>query len=242
MSLRIFDRAARLAERLLLAVCGWDQVSRSFVRPRGPMIFLGSRYGGWTVPNRSFSPESICYCVGVGEDISFDLELIRHFGSRVFAFDPTPRAVSFVAGQQVLPAPFKFMAVGLWSADTTMRFYEPKNPSHLSHSIVNLKRTQKYFEAPCRRLSSLMKELGHQRLDLLKLDIEGAEYQVINSIVEDAIPIRVLCVEFDETNSPLDKNYRRRIRDSIRLLRDRHFYLAARSGRGNFTFINTTLG
>jgi FkbM family methyltransferase len=240
MALRIADRAARLVERLLLRIFGWDQVSRSFVRPKTSMVFLGSPYGGWTIPDRLFSARSICYCVGVGEDITFDLALIRHFDSQVFAFDPTPRAITFVDGQTGLPPSFRFMAVGLWNADTTMRFYEPKNPSYVSHSIVNLKRTEKFFEAPCRRLSSLMNELGHRQLDLLKLDIEGAEYQVIDSIIQDAIPIRVLCVEFDETNSPLDRDYRRRIRDSIRLLGDRNFYLAARSGRGNFTFINSS--
>ena len=40
-----------------------------------------------------------------------------------------------------------------------------------------------------------MKELGHDRLDLLKLDIEGAEYAVLDGLVEAGITPTVLCVD-----------------------------------------------
>lgn len=49
---------------------------------------IGSEYGGWVVPRGSVSRSSICYCVGVGEDVSFDLGLISQFGCAVHAFDP----------------------------------------------------------------------------------------------------------------------------------------------------------
>lgn len=40
---------------------------------------LGSKYGGWIVPATLVRPDSVCYCVGVGEDISFDLALIERW-------------------------------------------------------------------------------------------------------------------------------------------------------------------
>jgi hypothetical protein len=46
------------------------------------------------------------------------------------------------------------------------------------------------------RLGSILGKLGHQRVDLLKLDIEGAEYSVIQDLVKEAIPIDQLLVEF----------------------------------------------
>ena len=34
-----------------------------------------------------------------------------------------------------------------------------------------------------------MGELGHDRIDLLKMDIEGAEYEVIRDVVESGVDV-----------------------------------------------------
>jgi FkbM family methyltransferase len=159
---------------------------------------LGSDYGGWVIPPSLLSADSVCYCVGVGEDITFDLALIRRFGCRVFAFDPTPRSAQHVAAQAGTLDRYHFQPVGLWSADAEVKFYVPRNRQHVSHSIVNLQGTDDFFIGRCRRLSSLMAELGHAHLDLLKLDIEGAEYAVLQTMMADRVYPTVLCVEFDQ--------------------------------------------
>ena len=41
-----------------------------------------------------------------------------------------------------------------------------------------------------------MAENQHDRIDLLKLDIEGSEYDVIEHILERRIPVRQICVEY----------------------------------------------
>ncbi len=176
----------------------------SMVR-RDDLKRLGSSYGGWVVPTSMLSEASVCYCAGVGEDITFDLALIDLFGCDVFAFDPTPRSVKYVEENAADVARFHFYDVGLWSSHKTLRFYAPEDPTHVSHSVVNLQRTSTFFEAECKRLSSLMEELGHERIDLLKLDIEGAEYAVLDSMMEDGIYASVLCVEFDPPD-PIRKN------------------------------------
>ena len=53
---------------------------------------IGTNYGGWISPMDLIKKQSTCYCVGVGEDTSFDLGIIRLFGCQVYAFDPMPRA------------------------------------------------------------------------------------------------------------------------------------------------------
>ena len=113
-----------------------------------------------------------------GEDITFDLGIIERFGCYVVAFDPTPRAIAHVAEHAADEPRFTFRPVGLWSEDTSLRFFAPRDPAHVSHSAVNLQRTETYFEAEVRTLPTLMHELGHDRIDLLKLDIEGAEHGV----------------------------------------------------------------
>ena len=69
-----------------------------------------------------------------------------------------------------------------------------KFPRHVSHSIVNLQNTAEWFETDCKRLSAIMREVGLESLDLLKLDIEGAEYEVLGRLLGDNVRISVLCV------------------------------------------------
>jgi FkbM family methyltransferase len=176
------------------------KLARHLFRPQTHLAVekLGSDYGGWVVPPSLLSDASVCYCAGVGEDITFDLELIRRYGCSVFAFDPTPRAARYAAVQAGTVGSFHFQPVGLWSENADLKFYAPRNRQHVSHSIVNLQGTDAFFVGRCRRLASLMSELGHSHLDLLKLDIEGAEYAVLQSMIADRIFPTVLCVEFDQ--------------------------------------------
>jgi len=41
-----------------------------------------------------------------------------------------------------------------------------------------------------------MRELGHVSIDLLKMDIEGAEYDVLADMISQRIPVKQLLVEF----------------------------------------------
>jgi FkbM family methyltransferase len=159
---------------------------------------IGTAYGGWVVPTALIKPDWICYCGGVGEDISFDLGLIERFGCVVRAFDPTPRAIAYIAQNAANEPKFDFHPVGLWSANTTLRFFAPRNPAHVSHSVVNLQRTSEFFEAPCRTIESIMQEVGDDRIDLLKLDIEGAEHEVVRAMLATGIRPTVLCLEIDQ--------------------------------------------
>lgn len=193
----------------------------------------GSEMAGWVIPVDLFDHNAICYCAGVGEDISFDLALIERYGCTVFAFDPTPRAVSHVQHVARDNARYKFQGIGIWSSDATLRFYAPANPRHVSHSIVNLQRSSAYFEAPCRRLATIMHDLGHDHIDLLKLDIEGAEHAVVENLLDEQVPVRVICLEFDQ---PV------RARIVLRTLRrlQRADYQLVNTDGWNYTFVKET--
>ena len=195
---------------------------------------IGSDYGGWIVPASLIAHDWVCYCGGVGEDITFDLGLIERFGVSVIAFDPTPRAIAHVAVAAADEPRFRFMPVGLWSEDTTLRFFAPKDPAHVSHSVVNLQRTAEYFEAPVRSLLSVMSELGHRSIDLLKLDIEGAEHRVLAATLAAGIRPKVICTEIDQPVGAL------RFWSTIRRVRSAGYSLVAMAG-WNFTFVRNDL-
>lgn len=162
---------------------------------------LGSEYGGKSVPLPRLDKKSICYSFGVGEDLSFDKALMDKTGCRVFAFDPTPRAIEYVEKTTKDWSGFTFMPVALWTEDATLKFHPPTDATHVSHSLVIEPEkigdpTIREIEVPCKRLNTLMKELGHEKIDVLKMDIEGAEYPVLEQAEKQRIVPTVICIEF----------------------------------------------
>lgn len=180
----------------------WLQFARQVNPERYPGLQrLGNKYGGYVVPLNLIDGGWICYSGGLGEDISFELELMTRCRCRIYGFDPVPKSASYVAATVAGNDRFTFFPVGLWSTDSTAEFFVPADADHVSHSILNLQGTNDSFTAPCRSLRSLMTELGHARIDLLKLDVEGAEYEVLEPLFSGDLSCRVLCIDFHKVRS-----------------------------------------
>jgi FkbM family methyltransferase len=161
-------------------------------------MWVGTPNAGWIIPARVLAADSVCYLAGLGQDASFDLGLIERYGCRVQAFDPVPEARRYAATISERAAGWRFWPVGLWSADGRMRFYEHSQPGFVSRSATNMHATDTYLEAEVRALDSLMAELGHTHVDLLKLSVEGAEYEILDAVLTKRIPVGVLCVEYSQ--------------------------------------------
>lgn len=158
-------------------------------------VWLGNAGARWCVCPGNLSASSIVYSFGVGEDISFDLALIERFGLQVHTFDPTPRSIEWLQTQTV-PREFVFHAYGVADFDGNCSFLPPESPAHVSHSIVARKASRPAIEVAVRRLGTIMKMLGHEQIDLLKMDIEGAEYGVLADMLACGIPVKQLLMEF----------------------------------------------
>lgn len=176
-----------------------------FKRNEEPLMTFGDNGAAWKVPVGLLSKKSICYCAGVGENITFEKGLYATIQPNVFLFDPTPRSISFIKKQR-LPKKIQFNSWGLWSKNSKQKFFAPPLDSYVSHSIVNLHHTKEYFIAECKSLEWIMKKLSHKHLDLLKIDIEGAEYMVLNHLLETKIRPTILAVEFDQP-TPVMKTF-----------------------------------
>jgi len=186
---------SRIRRKLLQLV-----VHHLYVKKRGDdLVRLGSGYGGWWVPANILEPGTTVISAGVGEDTTFDEELLSS-GCEVWAVDPTPRARQHVTtrrGEGAFGDRFHFWPVGLWHQDETLRFYAPANPAHVSHSVLNVQHTTSWFEAECWSLARLLLEAGLTCPDVLKLDIEGAEIQVLRRLVAERLRPPAVCVELD---------------------------------------------
>ncbi len=133
-------------------------------------------------------------------------------------------------------ADFTFLARAVWSQDGSLELFAPKDPAHVSYSAVNLQRTTDKIQVRSSTVRSILKELGVARLSLLKLDIEGAEYEVLRAMLAAGILPEQLLVEFDQVNQPLTPLFWLELMRSIRNLRDAGYRLVHRE-RANYTFV-----
>ena len=160
--------------------------------------WFGDKYAGFYVaPSLLEEKNNIIYSFGVGTNISFDLQLIDAFDCEVYAFDPTPKSIAWIKKQN-LPVNYKFYDCGLAKKDGMVEFYLPDNPDHVSATIFSKTESNKsgIVEVPMKSFNSIINELGHSKIDVLKLDIEGSEYDVIEDIVKANVQIKQLLVEF----------------------------------------------
>lgn len=165
---------------------------------------LGSYYGGWHVLGDRISAASVVYGVGVGHDASWDLAMIERFGCTVHAFDPTPRSVKWVASEK-WPPQFVFHPWGLATFDGEATFVMPNADPNWSSYVMNAGAgTPKHEEVrvPVRRLDSIMRDLGHDHIDVMKIDIEGAEYDVLDDLVAGTVRPGQILVEFHYWRDP----------------------------------------
>jgi FkbM family methyltransferase len=154
----------------------------------------GSIYGGWNIEKDSLNNDSIVYSVGIGEDISFDLSLIKKYHCKVYGFDPTDRVVEWL-NKQKLPEEFVFEPIALSDKDGYLTFFSPEKEDDISHKAISGKGS-KAIQVKCKKISTLMRERGHVFIDILKIDIEGFEYDVIENIISENIRPKQLLIEF----------------------------------------------
>jgi FkbM family methyltransferase len=170
------------------------------VQANVPLFRAGARSGVWTVCPEELGPESVVYSFGVGDNLAWELALIKQFGMTVHAFDPTPASVAWVAKQE-LPRELRFHPIGIADRDGTLNFTLPRHGSRFNYyPALDGKpiRGNAPVELPVRRLATIMTEKRHQQLDVLKMDVEGAEYGVLADLLHAGIAPKQLLVEFHD--------------------------------------------
>lgn len=181
---------------------------------------LGTSYGGWGVPKEcNLNADSIVYCAGVGEDISFDLLLHNKYKSNMILIDPTARAKKYyekvVAYFNKIDKDglrntyldnfdfnpdfnkFVFIDKALWDSEKELKFYKQTNPAHVSQTLIEHMYSDVYDIVKTTTVKKIMDELGHTHIDMIKMDIEGAEIVVIQDMIANSIFPQYLLVEFD---------------------------------------------
>ena len=231
------------------------------------IVHLGSEYGGWSFVDENDLKGCTIISAGLGEDASFDVEFASKYDAKVIVVDPTPRAISHFNkilkslgnpskqeysqdGCQPIGAynlssinkdNFLLVTKALWNENTHLKFFEPANFNHVSHSIINYQNNYsentKSIQVEAVTLDSLLADLNLNPSDipLMKFDIEGAEIEVIKRCIDVGITPRQILVEFDELNIPSPKSFTR-VTEIDELLRNNGYKLLKTDGQTDFLY------
>ena len=197
------NRSSLVSPRRLLAEIRHDLFYTLIDRKVSGLEDLGDSSDGcnWVTCTRDFRKESVIYSAGVGRDISFEHALVDRFGVTIVLLDPSPTALETMTLPQNRRPELKFEALALAGHTGFLDLAPPINPSEGSWisrdpGTVVPSSTGETVSVPCTTLGDLMARHAHKEIDLLKIDIEGAEYGVLESILREGVPIRQIAVEF----------------------------------------------
>ncbi len=200
----------------------------------------GTEYGAWPLIEGTIDAKTTIVSVGLGEDISFDLTAIERFGCEVHGCDPTPKSLAWLSAQQ-LPAQFHIHALGLGKDDGKVAVIPPANDEHVSFSATRGPgQTGNAVEIEICSLPSLMKRIGVDRIDVLKMDIEGFEYGVVDALVESGIRPSQLLIEFHHRMYTYQAEDTQRAVEQLRSVGYRIFYVS--SGGHEYGFVLSEAG
>ncbi|MER9627424.1 FkbM family methyltransferase [Mesorhizobium sp. M0296] len=141
----------------------------------------------------------------------------------------------------VFPGQIVLVEKAIWSKREVVRFFAPQDVRHVSHSIVNIQHGQRldqpdrYIDVPAVTLRDILEDNDIGQLEMLKLDIEGAEISVLRDVIEKGIRPKQLLVEFDGLLFPSRKT-RTDIKFSDGILREAGYDCYHRDGQANFLY------
>ncbi len=187
---------------------------RKWRLPRG-FVRLGKRYGGWWVFAPAIGRAPLLIDCGLGHDISFPAAFLQRFGGRVIGIDPNPAAQRYV--REHCPKGMTLRPEAFWvDAGTTLEFHLPRPMDQLpegadgvsgsllaSHSYTGGTR----LSVRTTSLAEVLESAAAAECDVLKLDVEGAEYEVLAALCAsgDIRRAHQLLIEFHHhcTDHPL---------------------------------------
>ena len=193
---------------------------------------IGSDYGGWWIATDNLKDKSlIVLSFGLGEDISFDLQMIEDYQAEVFGFDPTPKAIKYVESMNP-DKKFKLYKYALSEKTGTLTFNLPENEEHVSGSLEKIP-SSNTLEVVCKDIKSICNEIDIKSVDILKMDIEGSEYRVIQNMIQAKIFPKQVLIEYHHFFNSISK---KDTVDSIELLLSNGYKLFHIDGY-NYSFL-----
>lgn len=231
------------------------------------LIRLGTNYGGWNFIHSKGLYGATIISAGLGEDGSFDIEFATKYMAKIIIIDPTPRAINYYNkinkslgnknSQQYLQNgsepvgaydlsrvdenQLELVPKAIWNTNGKLKFFLPQNHDDISHSIVNFQNnyssTTEYIYVETITFKSLVEQYKLSDIKLVKMDIEGAEVEVVIDMLDSGIFPEQILIEYDELAKP-SANSRKRTSTVHNKLIDNGYILVNREG-SNLTYASS---
>lgn len=164
---------------------------REWCLPQG-YVRLGTRYGGWWIDSKKLGPTPLLIDCGLGEDISFPMAFLDRFGGHVIGIEPNPRSLAYCMPR--CPQGMEILVNAFWTrGGETLTFHLPRTQMKLpkgadgvsgsllsSHGYVS---GGEPLTVNTIDLNGVLRQAGRDSCEILKIDIEGAEYDVISALI-----------------------------------------------------------
>ncbi len=171
-----------------------------FISPRRLLIFFIERiylksshkkfntYGNYKLDKSKIPKRSIVYSGGVGRNIGFDLAFYKNHKSKIRLFDPTENSINFIKETKLKKNIF-FYPYALFYKNKKVKLYKDPTNRVKSASVTNFFSFNKksFFFAKAYNLHTLKAKFKDKKIDILKLDIEGAAENLILDAFEKKI-------------------------------------------------------
>tara|TARA_Y100000817_G_scaffold199056_1_gene155784 strand:+ start:1247 stop:2158 length:912 start_codon:yes stop_codon:yes gene_type:complete len=132
---------------------------------------------------------NVAFCFGIYDDIAFEQSLAKNFDFDIHCFDPTPKSIDYM---KKLDNKFnlKFYPKALWTRDCKKKFFfleSDTTSEDMSGSLLeNHADGEDFLEVECCTLDTFKKQLAVANVDLLKMDIEGAAFEVLVNLNDES--------------------------------------------------------
>ena len=159
-------------------------------------------FGGYLLKSDIINSDSIIYTFGVGGSLYFEEKVSEKYQCGVWCYDPTDIALEFMRDRDYDKKLINYFEYGIWTNDEKVKFYtQDINIKNSGGSITNLFDNSDFKLLQCNKLSTFMKMNNHSKIDVLKMDIEGAAIDVLNNILDEKIFPAQIVVEFEFSES-----------------------------------------
>ena len=136
---------------------------------------------------------------GIGKDISFDLDCIKKFNiNKIVMIDPTQIAENTT--KEILNNKVIFSKQAIFSKVQEIKIYYPHESvnDNSNLSIENLYSSENFKIIQTTTIKEIIKEYSINKIDILKLDIEGVADSVILDLIDNNILPEQICFELEK--------------------------------------------
>lgn len=126
----------------------------------------------------AMSQDSIVFDLG-GYEGRFANKIYQKYGSNIYIFEPMKKYYDILTNNFSQNEKVKIFDFGCSDKNETIKIYHSDDASSV------YKVTGSYEEIKVRKLSDFIEENNIQKVDLLKINIEGSEFEVLNDLIEN---------------------------------------------------------